>query len=305
MMGTIKNFIRNAYCGEMMINTLHRVEGFILPKIISDEEAVKRYYKRYTGKEIDLSNPKTFSEKMNWYKLNGRKPLMSQCADKAAMREYVIAKGYGKYLNEIIGVYSSVKEIDFTSLPDRFVAKATHGTHMQIVVTDKSSINWKKTKKRMSSWLRQDIYWRGREWVYKDIPRRIIIEKYLEGNKGDLQDYKIFCFNGTPRFVQVDKGRYLGRHIRNFYNTEWSFLDISDDVGSDSNVVMEKPTSFEKMLEISKKLSEEFQFVRVDFYEIDETPLVGELTFFHNGGLSRMEPEKWELIIGDYWELER
>lgn len=305
MMETIKNCIRNAYYGEMMINILHGVEGFILPKIISDEDAVKRYYKKYTGKVIDLSNPKTFSEKMNWYKLNGRKPLMSQCADKVAMREYVIGKGCGEYLNEVIGVYSSVDEIDFTDLPDKFVAKAAHGTHMQIVVTDKSSISWKKAKKRMSGWLRQDIYWRGREWVYQDIPHRIIIEKLLQPKNGDLQDYKIFCFNGIPRFVQVDQGRYLGHHVRNFYNTEWCFLDISDDVGSDPNVNMEKPSSFNKMLEISKTLSEEFQFVRVDFYEMDGKPIVGELTFFHNGGLSRMEPEKWELIIGDYWELER
>lgn len=302
-MNNIKELIRNTYYGEMMIDILHILEGMVLPKIISDETAVKRYYRKYTGKELNLKNPQTFSEKMNWYKLYGKKPLMGQCADKVAMREYVTSKGYGQYLNEVIDVYSEISEINFDSLPNQFVAKAAHGTHMQIVVTDKNSINWKQAKNRMSSWLMQDIYWRGREWVYKDIPHRIIVEKFLETENGDLQDYKFFCFNGIPYFIQVDKGRYLGKHVRNFYSTEWAFLDISDDVGSDSNVKMKKPASFDKMLEISKKLSEEFQFVRVDFYEVDDDPIVGELTFFHNGGLSRMKPEKWESIIGNYWKL--
>lgn len=304
-MKSIKEFVRSSFFGEILIAKLHQIEGAVLPKLISDEVAVKKYFKKVTGKELDLENPVTFVEKINWYKLNDHNPLMVKCADKVGLREYALEKGYGEYLNDCLGVYDNVKDIDISELPQKFVMKAAHGSHMNIIVKDKSAVNWKKSFILMKNWLKQDIYWGGREWVYKDMPKRIIIEKYLEDETGELRDYKIFCFNGIPRFVQVDIGRFAKHHVRNFYDLNWNLLDITDDVGYDSTLNVSKPQALNKMIQISKTLSKPFQFVRVDFYEVNKKPYIGEMTFFHMGGNTGIKSEEWEKTIGGYWQLEK
>lgn len=302
-MKDIKEKIRSLYLGDLFINKLHEIEGFILPKLISDEKAVKRYYKKKIGTELNLLNPTTFNEKINWYKLNCKDPLMTICADKIEMRKYVEKCGYKEYLNEIYGTYSNVDELNIDELPKKFVIKAAHGTHMQIIVKDKTTINWKQSKRIMKSWLKQNIYWRGREWAYKNMPRRLVAEKYIEDSYGELRDYKFFCFNGEPKFIQYDIGRYKGKHKRNFYDLKWNILDIEDEVGTDNFIEIEKPKSLEMMLQIARDLSKPFQFVRVDFYEVNEKPLIGELTFYHNGGYSGIKSHKWEQRIGEYWKI--
>lgn len=302
VMKKMKEIIRSNPIGDLSINKVHEIEGWVLPKLIPDEEAVKRYYKKITGGNIDLENPSTFCEKLNWYKLFGHNVLMSKCADKVGVRDYVKEKGYGNCLNEIYKVYSNVDEIKIDDLPERFVLKAAHGTHMQIIVKDKAEINWKHARRLMKSWLRQDIYWRGREWVYKDVPHRIIAEKYIEDKTGELRDYKFFCFNGDPKFVQVDIGRFR-KHIRNYYDLNWKILPMTDYVGNDPKLKVEKPVSFNQMVKMATELSKPFQFVRVDFYEVDEKPYVGEMTFFHEGGSAMFIPDKWNKIVGDYWKL--
>lgn len=302
VMGNIKDWIRHTYHGEMMINYLHEIEGYILPKVVSDEKAVRRYCKKYFGNEADIDHPVKFYEKLNWYKLHGRNPLMQKCANKVTMQEYVIEKGYSEHLNEYYGVYTCAEDVSPDSLPDRFVLKASHGTHMQIIVKDKSAVNWKHARKLMKSWLNQDIYWRGREWVYKDMPRHIVAEKYLEDESGELRDYKVFCFNGLPKFVQVDIGRFIN-HIRNYYDIDWNLMPMTDYVGNDATLEIARPCSFERMLEIATSLAEPFQFVRVDFYEVSGKPYVGEMTFFHEGGSIVLIPDEWNTVIGDYWKL--
>lgn len=304
-MKSIKELVRSTFFGEVLIAKLHQIEGAVLPRIIPDEVAVKRYFKKVTGKELDLENPTTFVEKINWYKLNDHNPLMVKCADKVGVRDYVSENGYGEYLNNCLGVYDDVADIDVSKLPQRFVMKAAHGSHMNIIVKDKDAVNWKKNFIIMKNWLKQDIYWGGREWVYKDMPKRIIIEKYLEDETGELRDFKMFCFNGVPKFVQVDIGRFGENHIRNFFDLNWNFMDITDDVGYDRTLKISKPQSLGKMVEIAQKLSKPFQFVRVDFYEVNKKPYVGEMTFFHNGGNTGIKSEEWEKNIGEYWRLEK
>ena len=299
-----KEKIRSDFIGEVLIYKYHDIQGKILPKFISDEKAIKKYYKSGTGKTLDLENPLTFCEKLNWYKLNDRNPLMTKCADKVGVREYVKENGYENCLNEIYGVYSDVNDIDVFNLPKKFVIKAAHGTHMQIIVTDKEKLNWKKAKIQIRNWLKQDIYWRGREWVYKDMPHRIIIEKYLEDESGGLKDYKFFCFNGTPKFVQVDIGRYKTQHYRNYYDLEWDLMNFTDDEAlNNSDTYVEQPKSFDFMIKIAQDLSKPFQFVRVDFYEVDGKPYLGEMTFYDGGGMVNFIPDKWNKIVGDYWTL--
>lgn len=296
----IKTKIRNSYLGEIMILKLHQMESNLLPKLVSDEQAVKNYYRSRTGRELDLNAPKSFTEKLNWYKLAVHDPLMTVCADKYAVRQYISEKGYGDTLNELYGVYENVEELDLNSLPEKFILKAAHGSHMNLVVKAKANVDWKREKHLMSLWLKQDIYWSGREWVYKNIPKRLIAEKYL----GDsLKDYKFYCFNGIPRYLDVDADRYTN-HIRNYYDMDWNIMTLECSlVRSDHSVVIEKPVQFEKMKEMATKLSEPFPFVRVDLYEVEGKVYFGELTFYQDGGFPGY-PEAWDKKIGEMWNTE-
>ncbi len=303
---SIKSKIKKSFLGKYFISEFHCFESWLIPKLVSDQKAVLKFYKKNTGKTLDLQNPKSLSEKLNWYKLNGRIPLMQQCADKVDMREYVTNKGYGDCLNDIHAIYNNIKDISIDALPDKFVLKAAHGSHMNIIVTDKSKENWKQHKLMMSTWLRQNIAWGGREWVYKDMPRRIIAEKYLEDASGELRDYKFFCFNGKPVYLQYDSGRYNGRHLRNYYDMDMNFIPVRDDVDSDEANRPEITNEiFEKMKNIATDLAEPFQHVRVDFYLVNDKIYIGELTFFHNGGITWFDPPEYDEIFGSHWELKK
>lgn len=305
-MSVIKEKIRGAFVGEVLINKLHEIEGMLLPQIISDEKAVKHYYKKCTGKDINLDLPETFCEKINWYKLNGHDPLMVKCADKVGLREFVSKNGYAAHLNEMYGVYSSVDEIDVSKLPEQFVIKAAHGTHMQIIVKDKSTVNWKQAKCLMRSWLKQDIYWRGREWVYKDMPHRIIIEKYIEDKFGELRDYKFFCFHGKPEYMQYDIGRFKNEQYRNYYDMNLKQLHITDGVpGVSLNSEPVSRNVFVQMQQMAQKLSEPFQQVRIDFYFTNNQILVGEMTFFDGGGSTIFSPDEWNYIFAKNWKVKK
>ena len=302
----MKNIIKKFFIGKYLINLLHCFESWLIPKLISDEKAVLKYYEKAKGKPLDLENPKTFSEKLNWYKLNDRKPLMQECADKVAVREYVTQKGYGDSLNEIYGVYDKVKDININDLPEKFVLKAAHGSHMNIIVTDKSKENWTKHKLMMGTWLHQNIAWGGREWVYKDMPRRIIAEKYLEDETGELRDYKFFCFNGNPTYMQYDIGRYKGERYRNYYDMNFDFVPVSVNIPFEKSIKPNISTElFEKMKSIASDLARPFQFVRVDFYLVNGKIYVGELTFFHEGGGMSFDPPEYDEIFGSYWEIKK
>lgn len=304
-MSGLKKLLKSNFWGNYLISLSHCVRCKIEPALINDEKAVKKYYKKKTGKELDLSNPQTFSEKLNWYKLNDRNPLMAQCADKVTVRDYVAEKGYGDCLNEIYGVYDRVEDIDFDSLPNQFVIKAAHGSHMNYIVKDKKSFDWKHAKKMMKTWLHQDIYWSGREWVYKDLPKRIVIEKYLEDESGDLRDYKFFCFNGEPYFVQIDFGRY-NDHYRNYYDLNKKLKNIQDNeklpILTDCFFPL-SDTTLETMIQMCRDLAHPFNQVRTDFYMVDKKVFFGELTFFDGGGSTVFTPDEWNNKFSEQWKV--
>ena len=302
----IKSSIKKNYCGRLFISELHCIESWLRPKIIDDESAIRMYYKKKMGKDLDLDNPLLFSEKMNWYKLHNRNPLMQKCADKLSVREYVSSAGYSDCLNHLLGVYDRACEINPSTLPERFVLKASHGSHMSLVVKDnKNEINWNLQKLLMQSWLHQNIYWSAREWVYRDIPRRIIAEAYLEDETGELKDYKFFCFNGKPYYMQFDGNRLSESQYRNFYDMEMNCLPIMDTVPNrfDAELPITREV-FEKMKKVSADLAAPFQFVRVDLYAVESKVFFGELTFFDAGGQCNMEPKEWDEIWGRNWHLE-
>ena len=287
-----------------MISQYHALKSYIMPKLVSDEIAVRKYFKACTGRELDLNNLASFADKMNWYKLNIHDPLMQKCADKYAVREYVGNLGYPNLLNELYGVYTNANEIDLKALPERFVLKAAHGSHMNIVYPD-TKYSWKQCKMLMNSWLKQDIYWSGREWVYKDMPRRIIAEKYLEDETGELRDYKFFCYHGQPHFMQFDAGRLKGEHYRNYYDMGLNLLEVTDDSTKRNAAInpIDKQ-SFEKMKHIPADLSRPFQFVRCDFYFVKGKIYFGEMTFFDGGGYSGFSKPEYDKMFGEPWIVE-
>lgn len=302
----IKQQIRKSDFGKYLISEYHCLLSWIMPKVLSDEKAVIRYYKKKSGGKIpNLENPQTFSEKLQWYKLNARKPLMEQCADKFAVREYIQSLGYWHLLNDLLGVYDRVEDIDFAALPDRFVIKAAHGSGFNIIVKDKSELNLRHTKRMLKSWLHQNIAWSGREWIYMNMPRRIVIEKYLEDETGGLRDYKFYCFNGVPAIMQLEVGRFTEHNTRNFYDMDWKLLPFGKELPHDPNIKVEKPEMFEKMKKIAADLCKPFQYVRVDLYQVGGKVYFGELTFFPAGGAPDFVPSVYDAIVGKMWRLER
>ena len=287
-----------------LIHWYHIINSKIKPLVLSDEKAVKRYYnKKSGGLTVNLSNPITFSEKQQWYKLYSNDPLMAQCADKNDVRQYIIDCGYKDLLNEQYGVYNSVKDIPIDNLPDRFVLKAAHASGWNLIVKDKSKVNWKQEKRTMKLWLKQDIYWSGREWVYKNLKKRIVAEKYLEDESGGLLDYKFYCFNGKPEFLQLEVGRYTDQNTRNFYDMDWNLMPFGKGMPHNPNIDIPIPECFEYMKKIAEDLCKPFSYVRVDLYQVGGQVYFGELTFFPAGGAPDFVPKEYDKIVGDMWKI--
>ena len=304
----IKSTLKKSFWAQYGISWYHCFMCKVLPRIINDEKAVKKFYQKKFGKELNLDNPKTFNEKVNWYKINGRNPLMEICADKVAVREYIAEKGYSEYLNEVYGVYDSVEDIDLNSLPESFVIKAAHGSNMNYVVKDKSSFDWKHAKRMMKSWLKQDIYWSGREWVYKNMPKRIIIEKYLEDKEtGELRDYKFYCFDGYVNSLLVATNRQSKTNelCFDYFDSNYNHLDLTNHWHPNAKNVPQKPKQFELMKASAQELSKGFPEVRVDFYEVNGKIYFGEFTFFDAGGCLLIHPDDWDKEWGDLIKLQK
>jgi hypothetical protein len=269
----------------------------------TDRQAIDILYKSHVDTLPNLEHPTKFSEKLQWLKLYYRDPIMTQCADKYGVREYVTNCGYGYILNKLIASYEDVDDIDVAALPDRFVLKGSHGSAWNIICKDKNKINWTSWKLIMKSWMKQNLYWYGREWVYKDIKPRIVCEEYIEDLAGSLLDYKFFCFNGEPKFVQVDVGRFEKQNYRNFYDLNWGILPFGKDIPHNPNIKMNPPKNFSNMIKIARKLSEPFPYVRADFYNVDGQIYFGELTFFPASGTPDFRPTEYDEIVGSWLVL--
>jgi len=275
-----------------------RFRGIIELKKNNDFEAINRLYFSKAGKYPNLENPTLFSEKMQWLKLNYFNPKMEIAADKFKVREYLKQKGYEDLLNEVVAVYERVSEINIEKLPNKFVLKASHGSGWNLIVQDKDKINWYIWRLILKSWLKHNIFWNGREWVYKNIKPRLVCEKYLEDESGTLMDYKIHCFNGKPKFIQANNGRGQKVHAQNFYNLSWDLLPFGKDLTPLPEIEIPSPYNLNKMLTIATNLAADFPYVRVDFYEVNKKIIFGELTFFPASGMPDFKPEEYDEIIG-------
>lgn len=256
-----------------------------------------------TGRKLNLQNPITYNEKLQWLKLYDRNPLYTNLVDKYEVRTFISEKIGNEYLIPVIGVYNSAEEINWESLPDKFVLKCTHGSGTNIICLDKSKLNIDLAKEKLNKWMKKSWYWYGREWSYKNVTPRIICEKYMVDESGkELKDYKVFCFNGSPKIIQVDFNRFKG-HKRNLYDTDWNYIHASIQEPTDPNTVIKKPEKLDKMLELARLLSKDFAHVRVDFYSINDRIYFGEMTFYHGAGFQKFTPESLGVKMGNWIKL--
>ncbi len=257
------------------------------------------------GYKLNLKHPKTYNEKINWQKIYYENELFSVCSDKYHVREFVESKGCGEFLNELLWSGFNAEDIPFDTLPEKFVIKVTHGSGFNIICSDKSKLNRKETIKKLNKWLKTKfLRCYGEHWYGKKRPR-IVVEKYLEDVANPrLFDYKFFCFNGEPRYFYVDTWKN-GEHHINMYDVEFKLLPhVSLGYPLDLESKIEKPSNFDEMLEVSRKLSQGFPHVRVDLYSIGGNKTVfGEMTFSKGAGFDRILPKEFDEEMGDWFIL--
>ena len=239
-------------------------------KRISDKTYLKIEYKSKTGKKLNLENPKTFNEKLQWLKLYDRKDIYTTMVDKYEAKKYVANIIGEKYIIPTLGIYENWEEIDFDKLPNQFVIKCTHDSGGIVICKDKNNFDIKKAKKKICKSLKRNFFYCGREWPYKNVKPRIIIENYMENNESkELIDYKIMCFNGKPKMSFTCTERYNKGLKVTFFDLDWNRLPFERHYPS-SNKKIEKPVNYNKMIEFSKILSNNIPFLRVDWYEINK-----------------------------------
>ncbi len=277
--------------------------NFKVFRILPDWFYLKLQYWLRLGKSLDLNNPKSFTEKLQWLKLYNRDPKYEQLVDKFRVRNYV-GKVIGKeYLIPLIGTWDNWEQIDFNKLPEEFVLKSTHDSGGVVVCNNKQQLDVDKAREKMNNSLNKNYYYHGREWVYKRIKPRIIGEKKLNGLATTLNDYKIMCFNGKPKIIQVMTERKGNDFFINHFDIKWNEVYIPRKTKKRNTDVPEKPKDLETMVKISEILSKGITFVRIDMYETKEGIYFGEFTFFPVSGYMDFFEEKDDQLLGSWLAL--
>lgn len=288
------------------VNILFRI-ACQFPQYFSDSTYLKMRFRISHDKKLNLENPCTYSEKLQWLKLYDRNPLYTTLVDKYAVKEYIAQKLGKDYVIPLVGggIFSNADEIDFSSLPNRFVLKCTHCSGGNIVCKDKSLFNVERTIKYLNNNLNRSNYIVTKEWPYKNVHPRIICEEYIEDESGyELKDYKFLCFNGVPKIMFVATGRYdrtVGTSF-DFYDMDFNHLSLIQG-HPNSPKKISKPKGFDEMKRIATELSKGIPHVRVDLYDVNGKIYFGEMTFFHFSGFTPFVPEEWDYKLGEWLEL--
>lgn len=254
---------------------------------IPDKVYVSMMYYHIFHKKLNLKSPKTFNEKLQWLKLNDRRPEYTMMVDKYKVRDYIAEKLGKEYLIPLLGVWKTPDEIDFDKLPDKFVLKCNHNSGLGMCICkDKSKLDISKVKEELAKGINQDYYLTGREWPYKNVPRRIIAEKFISDDGHVPADYKIYCFNGEPYKIMICLDRDKAEATKFYsFDFKWNLLRHNGwGKKAPDNFTLPKPANLDKMYEFSKLLSKDIPFVRVDFYEVSGQLYFGELTFYPDSG---------------------
>lgn len=276
-----------------------------LLNLLPDKTFLKLKYRMIFHKKLNLSEPKTYNEKLQWLKLYDRKPIYTTMVDKYAVKEYVAEKIGKEYIIKTIGVYDKFEEIDFEKLPNKFVMKCTHDSGGLVICRDKSKLDVEKAKKKIKKSLKRNYYLHGREWPYKDVKPRIIIEEYMEDKETqELRDYKFFCFDGEVKalFIATDRANEKEETKFDFFDAEFKHLPFTNG-HPNAKEEPKKPEKFEEMKKLAAELSKGIPQVRVDFYEVNGKIYFGELTFSHWGGMKPFEPGEWDYTFGSWIKL--
>lgn len=270
---------------------------------LSDETYLKLTYRIRFGKKLDINNPKTFNEKLQWLKLHDNNTDYITMVDKVLVKDYV-AKIIGyDYIIPTLGVWDSFDEIDFEALPNQFVLKCNHDSGSVVICKDKSTFNIDAARKKISKGLKTDAFYWGREWPYKYVKRKILAEKYMtdNSNSSQLTDYKVYTFNGRAKMIMINKDRGVDTKA-DYFDTDYQCLDFSWGYPH-AEVKPQKPKCFDEMIELAEKLAKDTYELRVDFYEVNGQIYFGELTFFDGSGFDKIEPIEWDYKIGSWVKL--
>lgn len=275
---------------------------------LPDKPCLCLLYWARMGSRLNLKNPRTFNEKLQWLKLYNRRPEYTTMVDKYEVKAYVASVIGEEYIIPTLGVWDRFEDIDFDALPDRFVLKCTHDSGGLVIVRDKSQLDRKAAKSKIERSLQNDYYLHGREWPYKNIKPRIIAEQYMsdggdQTDIGDLTDYKCMCFHGNVENIFTMSERYSESGLKlTVFDKDWNRLSLGRN-GSRSKEEIARPKNLEKMILLAEKLSQGIPFLRVDFYEVAGKLYFGELTFFPASGMKHFSPESWDLELGQLIDL--
>ena len=274
-------------------------------RFIPDKTMLKLQYRVKCGRKLNLENPRRYTEKLQWYKLYYRDPVMRQCADKYLVREFVKSKGLGHILNDCYAVFNGPEDICLDGLPEKFVLKLSNGSGTNLICKDKSGLDVEQVKGNFRDFYAQSGASAGREWVYNTGKKPVIIaEQYLEDtawDDGSLCDYKVMCFDGQPYCVICHYNRFTN-HQSNIYDLRWNDLGITGNYPRGDKGVP-KPENLDEMLRIAEVLSKGFPTVRVDLYSVGGKVYFGELTFFHCSGYVRYDPDEFDFELGEKFVL--
>jgi hypothetical protein len=299
----IKKLYYNTRIGYWIISIPKYFYDLVRYRLLPEKMFIQIIFKKYHGYKLNLKNPKTLNEKIQWLKLNDRTNLHTMCADKFAVRKYVKEKVGEEYLIPLIFFTDKIDELVLDKLPEYpVIIKTNHDSGGAIIVKDKQFVNISSVKQDLRKQLKRNYYYQSKEWQYKNIKPKILIEKLLIDKTGNIpEDYKFHCFHGRVEVIHVDIDRFIN-HKRNIYDAQWNLLPFSWFYNT-SPTIIEKPEILDQMISIAERLSQPFMYVRVDLYLIQNKIYFGELTFHHGSGVEKIEPQEFDRILGDKLKL--
>lgn len=280
---------------------IHRMLPKFVKNKLSDKSYLKIEFPAHTGYILNLNNPITYNEKLNWLKLYDRKSIYSSMVDKYEAKKFVSQIIGDEYIIPTIGIWDCFEEIDFDKLPNQFVLKCTHDSGGVVICKDKNDFDIEQAKRKINSSMKRQFFYVCREWPYKNLTPRIIAEEYLENGSNSLIDYKIYTFNGNAKLAMVNTGRGVDTRA-DYFNKEYEWMDLKWGY-EHADEKPKKPQNYEKMYELAEKLAKGTYELRVDFYEVNGKVYFGELTFFDGGGFEPIYPVEWDIKMGEWIKL--
>lgn len=270
-------------------------------RLLPDKLFISYRFYKLMGYKMNWHDPKTFNQKLQWLKIHNRNLEYTILVDKYEVKKYISNIIGRQYVIPTIGIWDKFDEINYNDLPSQFVLKCTHDSGGLVICQNKDKLDISATKKKIEQSLRNNYYWSGREWPYKDVKPRIIAEKYIGDN---LRDYKLFCFNGIPRITLVCSERFMSSGLKeDFYDESWNHLDIQRPNHGNATSPIQCPNQYELMKTLAAELSRDIPFVRIDFYEVNGKVYFGEMTFYPASGFEGFIPEEWDMKLGEWLKL--